>query len=114
MYKIRNQLTGEFLNKKHQWSKKGKVWTERGHLSNHFALYRDPVKEHIGAEIVVIEEVISERISVADWIAGVKERREKRTAGRRRRREQELVRQKEMNRQQRQAQYEQLKKEFGA
>jgi hypothetical protein len=107
MYKIRHRKTGLFAKggQRVSWSKKGKIWSERGHLSNHFALFSDPVKAYEGAEIIESDMVIQGIVSISDWSADVLQRRNKREDSRRKWYE-------EQYREVRRKQFEVLKREF--
>lgn len=94
-YRIRNVFTGQYsLGGSHpSFSNKGKIWKERGHLSNHFRQVRPEVYKHC-----VIEEleltVISEEPTM-DWIDDLNRRKEQEKAARQKRwddqkREQEI------------------------
>ena len=107
MYKIRDITTGLYSKggTSVRWGKKGKIWTEKGHLSNHLAQFRDPNKTYEGCEIVELALVTRSEISIADWTAGVLERRRERNKSRQQRYE-------EHQKKQRRIQYEALRREF--
>jgi len=110
MYKIRNKITGLYSSGgsgyRLRWSKKGKIWAERGHISNHLALFRDPMKTYADCEIVEIEPTVKEIVSISDWCKGVTERREARNKAAKEQLE-------EFRKEQRRKQFMELSKEFG-
>jgi len=108
MYKIRNKITGLYSKGGHRvsWSKKGKVWAEKGHLSNHFASFINPSKTYANCEIVEIEPMVVGYISIDNWCQGVVERREARNKAYQERLE-------EYRTEQRRKQFLELSKEFG-
>ena len=111
MYKIFNRKTGLYSSGgsgyRLRWTKKGKIWAERGHISNHLAMLRDPAKTYADCDIVEFDMVPVNTISIDNWCDKVKERRDNRNKARARRLE-------KFQKEQRRRQFEQLNKEFGS
>jgi hypothetical protein len=108
MYKIRHKETGLFSKggTDVRWSKKGKIWAAKGHLSNHLAQFSDPEKVYEDAEIVEIESIVVGTESITNWVDRVVERRYNRDKARQMEIEESM-------RLDRLRQYEKLRKEFG-
>ena len=85
LYKIRSKKTGLFSTGGvwPKWSKLGKIWTVRGHISSHFtALSPNGRREYLNndAEIVEVELVVKSVTPVADFIAEAGQRKVEREA----------------------------------
>lgn len=78
---------------------KGKIWTSKGALSNHFAQFNKRDLKWYNENCEIVEYELSETelvtVSISDYLEGVKERREKRDAPRKIREAQEEVRRQE-------------------
>ena len=108
VYKIRHKTTGLFSTGgcSPSWTKKGKMWTTKAALSNHLGLvgggvYKDA--ELLSFEVV---EVLVDTLSLEDINEARLKRKEEREAV-------YQARVEEWKREQRLAEYEKLKKEFG-
>lgn len=87
IYKIRSRVTGLYSTGGGTpgWSKKGKTWNQRGHVSNHLhGLYPAGKRTYIehAAEVVtcIIREEDVETTAVSDWLAGVEQRKAEKEA----------------------------------
>lgn len=113
VFKIRSKTTGMFSTGGHNpgWSKKGKMWNMRGHVSNHLSgLYRTGRETYRDNDAEVIECVIREEnvdaIPVSEWLAAVEQyKADKETARKQAHADRERAR--------RLAEYQKLQKEFG-
>ena len=109
MYKIKSRKTGLFPRggSSPTFNKSGKVWMQRGHLSNHFGqLYDDNVyDDHDVVIIEIVEGGESIEHDFKTWRDEVQKRANEREAAARRQAE-------EYHRQQRYKQYLKLKAEF--
>lgn len=113
VFKIRSKTTGMFSTggQSPGWSKKGKTWNMRGHISTHLAgldaTGRAEYRKH-DAEVVecVIREENVATVSVADWLADVECRKADKEAARKNAHDERM-------RAQRFAEYQKLQKEFG-
>ena len=85
LYKIRSKKTGLFSTGGNSvaWSKFGKIWMAKAHLSNHFtgltSLSRKEYREH-EAEVVEVELVIKLAEPVQDFIDAAEQRKAARDA----------------------------------
>jgi hypothetical protein len=111
LYKIRSKKTGLFSTGGQwpKWSKLGKIWTVRGHISSHFTgLSPNGRREYQNndAEIVEIELIVKSVTPVEELIADAKRRKEIREeAARQARENRHVVLEK--------AEFERLLKKFG-
>jgi len=95
-----------------KFTKGGKIWKQKGHLTSHLNLmydtYSGGTRDHYDDCEIVMYELIETPIgemSIAGYRASIAQRREERESADQKRRD-------EWERQERQRQYEQLKKEF--
>lgn len=90
------------------FTKKGKVWRQRGHVSNHLAQMHRPESTYCDCELVEYQLIEAEvgATLIAEAVAAMKERKDER-----KRRHKEWVDAYLKN--QRRLQYEALQKEFG-
>lgn len=113
VFKIRSKTTGLFSTggSYPRWSKKGKTWNMRGHVSSHLSglcgtgrmVYRQADAEVV--ECVIREENIG-TVPVSEWLADVERRKAEKESSRQAASE-------DHQRQQRLAEYKRLQKEFG-
>lgn len=113
VFKIRSKTTGLFSTGGGTpgWSKKGKTWNMRGHVSSHLAgLYSGGKKIYDVHQAEVVECVIREEnvgvVPVSEWLADVERRKADKENARKNAAE-------DRQRQQRYAEYQRLQKEFG-
>ena len=113
VFKIRSKTTGLFSTggQSPGWSKKGKTWNMRGHISTHLSgLYRTGRETYTNHQAEVVECIIREEnvatVPVSEWIADVERRKADKETARKNATEDRL-------RQQRYAEYQRLQKEFG-
>lgn len=113
VFKIRSKTTGLFSTggQSPGWSKKGKTWNMRGHISTHLVgLYTTGRAEYRKHDAEVIECIIREEnvatVPVSEWIADVERRKADKENARKNAAE-------DRQRQQRYAEYQRLQKEFG-
>lgn len=113
VFKIRSKTTGMFSTggQSPGWSKKGKTWNMRGHVSTHLSgLYRTGRETYRANDAEVVECVIREEnvatVPVAEWIADVERRKADKETAR-------ANASAERQRQQRYAEYQRLQREFG-
>jgi hypothetical protein len=112
IYLIRSKKTGLFSTggRFFQWSKTGKVWTQRGSLANHFALLgQRQLQAYAEADAEVIQYILTEEgcavSDVAEWLDASAARKAEREAARQQRRD-------TFEQERRRKQYEQLRAEF--
>jgi hypothetical protein len=113
VFKIKSTLTGLFSTggSSPDWSKKGKTWSQRGHVSLHLSglcgngrrIYRQ--HDAVVVECVIKEEDVS-TIKVSEWLSETERKAREKEADRE-------ARNIERARQERLQQYVKLKKEFG-
>lgn len=79
-YKIRRNSDGLFSNggMRPSFNKSGKVWHNKGALSNHLGLVMQMGKVYADCEIVQLEMVPTDTINITEYVAGIADRREKR------------------------------------
>lgn len=113
VFKIRSKTTGMFSTggQSPGWSKKGKTWNQRGHVSTHLSgLYRTGRETYRDNQAEVVECVIREEnvgvTPVSEWISAVEQRKADKELARKQAAE-------DRQRQQRYAEYQRLQKEFG-
>lgn len=108
VYRIRNKITGEFSTGGTYpgWSKKGKLWTGKGPLSNHLGLVKPAVYKD--ADIVAYELVEQEVgvESMQEFLAAKMQRKADREAA-------EKARIEAWRKEQRHREYLKLQAEFG-
>ncbi len=113
VFKIRSKTTGMFSTGGNypKWTKKGKTWNMRGHVSSHLSgLYAGGKRTYADNQAEVVECIIREEnvavVPVSEWIADVERRKADKENARKNAAE-------DRQRQQRYAEYQRLQKEFG-
>lgn len=113
VFKIRSKTTGLYSTggQSPGWSKKGKTWNQRGHVTTHLSgLYRTGRETYRDNQAEVVECVIREEnigvTPVSEWIAAADQRKADKETARK-------LASDERMRQQRFAEYQRLQKEFG-
>ena len=110
VYKIRRCTDGMF-SQGGSWprfSKTGKIWKQRGHLTSHLGQVSRGNRAYVGCEIVTYEltEVeMGETQSIGQWLGEIEERKRKE-------KEERQLRREEHQREERRKHFEELKKEF--
>lgn len=109
IYKIRDRQTGLFSTGglHPSFSKKGKIWKQKGHLSNHFSNVNQQAYARRDCEVVEYELIENEMstASIVGWVDAAQQRRDDREAAYKQSR---LKYELERNR----AEYERLRKQF--
>lgn len=70
VYKIQNPKTGEFRcgGTYSRYSKRGKTWSQRGHVTSHLSQHHEYRRTHDGNDVVIAYELVEvERIPVKEW-----------------------------------------------
>lgn len=89
IYKIKNKKTGLYSRGGHhysevfQFSKTGKIWKRKSDLSNHLTMVGPKhYSEDCIIEVLQVEEIPVEELTIEEYYTSVKERREKANAAR--------------------------------